>query len=138
VAEVNGAKVGTGLGQHSAGQCEVVVLDKHGGAGARLFRDRLCEEQVELAVGVPGLHPVAIEAGSAGQIEEVVVAEPQGGVGDDVVSHPVDVGIGFQRDDVQAVFGHEALGRGKPVGLAHRGGHPSRPSTGQQRMERPG
>ena len=49
-------------------------------------------------VALPGRPPVAVEAGPVRQVEEMVVAVPERGVGDDVVGLPVGVVVDDDRD----------------------------------------
>ena len=93
VGEVGGAQVGPQLGQERGRhQGQVVVLDEDPAPLGCHLGHPLGHQPVEGAVGVPGLHPPPVGPGPAGRVEQVVVAEPQGGVGDHVVGEVVDVG----------------------------------------------
>ena len=78
-------QVGALLGQHAAEQGEVVVLHQHGVALAGARGDDVGHGPVVGPVPLPGLPPVPVEARPVRQVEEVVMAVPQGRVGDDVV-----------------------------------------------------
>ena len=124
VAEVRGAQIGPEPGQGRAHQGEVVVLHQdppsfggHLGHGAG-------EQFVELAVCLPRLHPPVVATRSAGRVEQVVVAEPEGRIRDHVVGHAEHLGIRVHELDPEAVVVHHPGGGGRPVRLAQGTGHP--------------
>ena len=124
VGEVRGSQVGAQSGQVRSHQGQVVVLDEDPATLGGDLGHALGEELVELAVGVPRLGQMAIGPGTAGRIEEVVVAEPQHGVGHHVVGHVVDVGLRLHQFDPQTVVGHQPRRHRLAVGPAHGRRHP--------------
>jgi hypothetical protein len=95
----------------------VVVLHEHRGTLGRLLDDGVGELAVVAAEAGPRLVPVPIEPGPTGQVEQVVVTEPERSVGDDLVGHLEHRGLGFDRDDHDAVRLHQAFLRRHPVGF---------------------
>ena len=96
-----------------------------------------------VAVGVPGLHPPAVGAGPAGRVEQVVVAEPQGGVGHHVVGEVVERRASGSTSSMrEPVVGHQPCRRrprsASPNGAGHPGGAGARDQRGRaSRRARP-
>src|SRR6202035_1068455 len=97
VAEVDRAEIGAGLPQHLTQQGEVVVLHQDRRRVGGFGTDHVGHGPVVGPVATPGRVPVAVEAGPVGQVEQVVVQVPQGGVGDDVVGHAVGARVDGDR-----------------------------------------
>ena len=139
VGEVDGVEVGPLFGEQSGQEAEVVVLHQDGRpVGGGGVHDRREEQLVELAVGLPGPGPVVVEAWSPGQVEEVMVQEPQRGVRHDVVGHAVDVAVGLHGEQVQPALGHEPFGGRLAIGVGHGARHPGRPAPLELGMQRGG
>jgi hypothetical protein len=132
VGEVGGAKVGPEPAEVGPHQGQVVVLDEDPAPRGRHFGHPLGEQLVEFAVRVPGVEPPLVGPGPPGGVEQVVVAEPQHGVGHHVVGQVVDLGLGLHQLDVDALVGHHACRCRGPVGLAHGRGHPRGPRPHHQ------
>ena len=138
VGEVDRPQVGPFPGQLGADQGQVVILDQHPAALGGDRRHPFGEQPVVVPVGLPRLRPPPIGPRSPGGIEEVVVAEPQGGVGDDVVGHPIDVRVQVEELDAESVLHHEALVGRLSVGVAQCTGHPGGPGARHHRVQGPG
>ena len=126
---------GRAVGQHPPEEGEVVVLHEDGRSGRGLLDHGVRHDLVVAAVALPGQAPVPVEAGPAGQIEEMVVEVPQGGVGHDVVGRPVGVVVDDDGEQPEAVVFHAALRHRGAVGRPHRHRDPRRPGAGQQRPD---
>ena len=135
VGEVDRPQVGPLLGQPRADQRQVVVLDQDDGALLGLVDDGPGEGVVDVAVGGPRLQPPAVEAGPAGQVEQAVVEEPQGGVGHHVVGHAVGVGVDGEGVDLEALGVDHAAGRRLPVLVGHGRRDPRGPDVAHHRPE---
>ena len=88
------AEIGPLAGQRRAHQGQVIVLDEDPAADRCDLGHPFGELLVELAVGVPGLRPPMVGPGPVGGVEEVVVAEPEHGVGHHVVGQVENSGSG--------------------------------------------
>ena len=126
---------GRALGQHPAEQREVVVLHQHGAAPVGPGRPRRRPRPGCSAGSRPRPAASAGRSGAAGQVEEVVVAVPEGRVGHDVVGHPVGVVVDGHRDQVEPVLVHAPLGHRLAVGRAHRHRDPGRAGAGQDPVQ---
>ncbi len=124
VGEVDRDQVGSSLGQHRPQQAQVVVLHQHHRVRGRLGRDGLGEGLVDPSEGVPGPGEVPVEAGSAGQLPQAVVQEPERGVAHHVIGHAVVLGIEGQQGGVQPLGLGATRARRPPVALGHGRGHP--------------
>ena len=136
VAEVHGAQIGPRLGEHLPEKREVIVLHQDDRVRRRVRTYRVGHGPVVAAVAVPGLPPVPVESGPAGQIEQVMMAVPQRRIGHDVIRRPVGVVIDDHREQREVLVCHAALGNGGAVGRAHRHRDPGRSRAGQQRADR--
>ncbi len=137
VGEVDRPEVRPFPGQLRADQGQVVVLDQHPAPLGGHCRHPLGEQAVVEPVGLPRLGPPPAGPGSPGGVEEVVMAEPQGGVGDHVVGHPIDVGLQVEELDAEPVLHHQSLVGGLSIGVAQGTGHPRRPGAGHHRVQGP-
>ena len=138
VGEVHRLQVRPLAGQRRAHEGQVVVLDEDPSALGGDLGHPLGELLVELAVGLPGLGPSMVGPGPAGGVEQMVVAEPQHGVGHDVVGQVVDLGLRVDQLDVEPVVGDQPGLIGRPVGLPEGAGHPGGPGAGHHGAQRPG
>ena len=132
VQEVHGAQVRARLGQHSAQEREVIVLDEHGIALARPLHDDVGHGLVVGPVALPGRPPVAVETGPVRQVEEMVVAVPERRVGHHVVGLTVGLVVDHHREQVEPVLVHEALGDRLAVCHPHRHRGPRRAAPRQE------
>ena len=138
VGEVDRPQVGPLAGQFRPHQGQVIVLDQDPSALGGHGRHPLGEQPVVQPVGLPRLGEPPVGPGSPGRVEEVVVAEPQGGVGDHVVGHPIDVRLRVDELDAEPFLHHEPLVGGLSVGVAQGTGHPGGPGAGHHRVQGPG
>ena len=127
---------GRAVGQHLAEEGEVVVLHQDGRAGRGPLDHGVGHHLVVPAVALPRQPPVPVEPGPAGQVEEMVVQVPQGGVGHDVVGRPVGLVIDDDGEQREAVVDHATLLDRGAVGGPHGHRDPGRPGAGQQRRDR--
>ena len=126
VQEVHEAQVQPLLGQHPPQEREVVVLHEHGVALPGPRRHDVGHRPVVGPVALPGHPPVAVEAGPVRQVEQMVVAVPERGVGDDVVGLPVGLVVDDDRNQIEAVLVHEPSGDRLAVRRPHRHRGPRR------------
>ena len=136
VAEVHRAQIAPHLREHAAEEGEVVVLHQDHRAVGGFVVDDVGHRLVVGAVPVPGRMPVAVQARSTGEIEEVVVGVPEGRVGNDVVGHPVGVAVHRDRAELEGVVDHAPLGHRFHIGRPHRHRHPHGLAAGQERAQR--
>ena len=78
---------------------------------------------------------MAVEAGPVRQVEEVVMAVPERGVGDDVVGLPVGLVVDDHREQVEAVLVHEPSGDRLAVRRPHRHRGPRRAAPRQDPVQ---
>jgi hypothetical protein len=78
-------------------EVELIVLQEHGGpaaAGLHLLGHRVGDALVHGGVpGLEGVHEDAVDVRGVGQVPQVVLDEPEQGVGDDAVVLPLRLGI---------------------------------------------
>ncbi len=129
---MHGAQVGAFLGEHAPEKREVVVLHEHDLALAGARRHHVCDRPVVGPIRLPGRPPVPVETRPERQIEEVMVAVPQGRVGDDVVGLTIGVVVDDHGHEVEALLVHQALGDGGAVRRAHRHRDPRRAAPREQ------
>ena len=135
VVEVDRGEIRAAFGEHATDQRQVVVLNEDGGSLRRMFGDRPGESFVDRPVGRPGLAPVIIEPGLAAGVEQTVVGEPQGLVGDHVVVAALGLRIDVEQRDVEPDVGSGTVGGHRVVGLRRRHGDPAHPTQVTERSE---
>src|ERR1039458_6353394 len=116
MGEGDSAEIGPHREKFGPQQGEVVVVDQDSPPVGRHLGDPIGEETVVVTVGMPGFGPVPVGAGPAGGVEQMVVAEPEGGVGDHVVGHLVERRVGLEELEMQPGLVGHSLGNGHPVG----------------------
>ena len=109
MGEVGEAQVGSSRSHHARDERELVVLHEHLLTLGRALHDDVGERGVHRHVALPRLAEVAVEAGSAGEVEQAVVQEPQHLVGDHVVVQAVQRRI--ELEQVQVEPGHDGSPR---------------------------
>ena len=146
VDEVRGHELGPRLPHESRRNVEVVVVEHDGriGLALELFERRRSKGLVHRDVaGVPRIVQPRVEVGSRAEPPEVVLQEPEGRVGEDVVVAVVRRRV--VRDEAQPVPGAVTcllleralvLGRHGPVLLAHGACHPRHVVVREQAAER--
>ena len=119
VQEVNRAQVGAAPRRASARGARSGSPARTRGALAARGGHHVRHGGVVGPVPLPCRPPVAVEAGPVGQVEEVVVAVPQGRVGHDVVGLAVGVVVDVDGHELEAVLDHEPPGHGVAVRRPH-------------------
>jgi hypothetical protein len=124
VREVHGGQVGAVRPDERGQQHQVVVLHQHHRIAGGLGHDHLGEGQVHRPVRVPGGPPPGVEARPPGQVEQVVVHEPERRVAHDVVGHAVLLGVEVDEAQREPLGRDGARGGDGALGVGHGGRDP--------------
>ena len=137
VGEVQDPQVGSPVAQHRGHEREVVVVDEHRLAMARVGRDRVGELLVDRDVRGPRLAEAGVEAGSANEVEQPVMQEPERRVAEPVEVQALLALVDVEQPEVEPVDGRRAgAHRGAIVVAARRRDPPGVGLAREQRRER--